>query len=118
MSLTAFFLVTLAAFAHSIWNLLAKGASRNQHFIWFTSISEAVLLLPLGMWSLADSWSRLNWLAAWFLVATGTLHLLYAESLLHGYRLADLSVVYPLARDTGPLLSFLGRFLSSENMPR
>ena len=76
--------------------------------IWFASISEAVLLLPLGVWSLVDSWSRCNWLAASFLVATGTLHLLYAESLLHGYRVADLSVVYPPARGTGPLLSFLG----------
>jgi hypothetical protein len=57
LSLTAFFLDTLAAFAHSIWNLLAKRASRNQHFIWFSSIGEAVLLLAPGIWSLADSWS-------------------------------------------------------------
>ena len=35
--------------------------------IWFASISEAVLLLPLGVWSLVDSWSRCNWLAASFL---------------------------------------------------
>jgi multidrug transporter EmrE-like cation transporter len=46
-----------------------------------------------------------------FLFAAGVLHLLYIESLLRGYRAGDLSVVYPLARGTGPLLSFFGAIL-------
>jgi drug/metabolite transporter (DMT)-like permease len=36
------------------------------------------------------------------------LHLLYSLSLQTGYRHSDLSVVYPIARGTGPLLSFIG----------
>jgi drug/metabolite transporter (DMT)-like permease len=45
------------------------------------------------------------------LAATATLHLLYSLSLQAGYRAADLSVVYPIARGTGPLLSFAGAVL-------
>ena len=47
------------------------------------------------------------------------LHVLYFVVLLRGYRKADLTVVYPLARGTGPLLSsmvaitFLGESLSA-----
>ena len=52
-----------------------------------------------------------------FLLATGILHLLYTESLLHGYRVGDLSTVYPLARGSGPLLSFLGAILALGERP-
>jgi drug/metabolite transporter (DMT)-like permease len=48
----------------------------------------------------------------WLLiVSSGILHLLYAVTLNHGYRVADLSVVYPVARGTGPLISTLGAIL-------
>ena len=46
-----------------------------------------------------------HWLS---LAATSVLHLLYSLSLQRGYRVSDLSVVYPIARGTGPLLSFVG----------
>src|SRR5690606_6516112 len=46
----------------------------------------------------------LHWLA---LALTGTLHLGYSLLLQAGYRVSDLSLVYPLARGTGPLLAFL-----------
>jgi len=107
----AFLLIVLAAFAHSTWNLLAKRAAQNRHFIWFSSVGEVVLLLPLAIWAVRDSWPRLGWKAAIFLLATGILHLLYTESLLRGYRIGDLSVIYPVARGTGPLFSFFGAIL-------
>jgi uncharacterized membrane protein len=108
LPLTAFFLVVVAAFAHSTWNFLAKRAAHSRHLIWFSSLSEAVLFVPFATWAALASWSRLGPKAAVFLVATGILHLLYTETLLRGYRSGDFSVVYPLARGTGPLLSFFG----------
>ena len=39
---------------------------------------------------------------------TGVLHLFYAECLVRGYRTGNLSIVYPVARGTGPLRSFIG----------
>ena len=40
-----------------------------------------------------------------FVVGSALLRILYFVVLLRGYRFADLTVVYPLARGTGPLLS-------------
>ncbi len=108
MPLSALFLIVFAAVAHAVWNLLAKRAAQNKHFIWFSSVGEAALFLPLAIWALAGSWQRLGLKAVAFLLATGVLHLLYTESLLRGYRAGDFSVVYPLARGTGPVLSFAG----------
>ena len=42
------------------------------------------------------------------LLASAIVHVVYFTTLLRGYRLADLTVVYPVARGTGPLLSSLG----------
>jgi drug/metabolite transporter (DMT)-like permease len=78
---------------------------------------EATLFLPLAIWGVAHSWSRLGWLAAVCLIATGILHLFYTESLIRGYRVGDLSLVYPVARGTGPLLSFLGAILFLHECP-
>ncbi len=97
-------LIVLAAFAHAAWNLTAKRASQYRHLIWFSSVGEVILFLPLVI----AVWPHINGRDALFLVATGVLHIFYTESLLRGYRVGDLSVVYPLARGTGPLLSFLG----------
>jgi drug/metabolite transporter (DMT)-like permease len=45
------------------------------------------------------------------LAATSVLHLAYSLSLQAGYRASDLSLVYPIARGFGPLLSFVGAVL-------
>jgi drug/metabolite transporter (DMT)-like permease len=111
LSLTAFLLVTLASIAHATWNFLAKRASQSKHLIWFSSATEALLFAPVAGWILKNVWTSLGLKSALFLLATGVLHLLYTESLLRGYRAGDLTMVYPLARGTGPLLSFLGAVL-------
>lgn len=108
MPFTAFLLVTLAAIAHATWNFLAKRAAQSKHLIWFSSATEALLFAPVAAWILKNVWTTLGFRSALFLLATGLLHLLYTESLLRGYRAGDLTMVYPLARGTGPLLSFLG----------
>ena len=46
-----------------------------------------------------------------FLLLSGLIHLAYSLCLQRGYQVADLSVVYPVARGTGPMLSTLGAFL-------
>jgi drug/metabolite transporter (DMT)-like permease len=108
LPLTAFLLVTLAATAHATWNFLAKRAAQSKHLIWFSSATEALLFAPVAGWILKNVWTTLGLKSALFLLATGVLHLLYTEGLLRGYRAGDLTMVYPLARGSGPLLSFLG----------
>ncbi len=111
MPIQAFLLVVLAACAHATWNILVKRATDSEHLLLFCSAAEAVLFLPIGVYGLSQSRSVFGGKACVFLVATGILHLLYTECLVRGYRASDLSVVYPLARGTGPLLSFVGAIL-------
>lgn len=103
--------VLLAAVTHASWNLVAKQAARSAHFVWLYSVASVVV------WSLPAAWFLVHtrwvpgarpWLA---LGATAFLHLAYSLSLQAGYRAADLSLVYPIARGSGPLLSFFGAAL-------
>ncbi len=111
MPIQAFLLVVLAACAHSTWNILIKRATDSKNLLLFSSAIEALLFLPIGLYGLSESWSVFGRKACVLLVATGILHLLYTECLVRGYKASDLSVVYPLARGTGPLLSFVGAIL-------
>ncbi len=108
MSLLALLLVVVAAFTHASWNLLAKRAAHCRHFNWYYSTGAALLFMPLAAFALVDFIPHVSAAALLVLSATCVLHALYSESLQRGYRAADLSVVYPVARGTGPLISFVG----------
>jgi multidrug transporter EmrE-like cation transporter len=51
------------------------------------------------------------------LVLSACIHLAYSLCLQRGYQVADLSVVYPIARGTGPLLSSIGAFILLRETP-
>ena len=53
-------------------------------------------------WDIVPTWGAIEW---GLLAASGFIHWLYFVCLLTGYRKSDLTVVYPLARGSGPLLS-------------
>ena len=106
MPLLAIVLVLLAACTHAIWNLAAKRAAGARHFVfWFSAVST-LLYLPVIVWLLLTTqheFTAVHWLA---LLASAVLHIGYSLTLQSGYRHAHLSLVYPLARGSGPLLSF------------
>ena len=107
MSLSALLLVLLAGLIHASWNIMAKKAGGDVRFAAFTGIVMAVFWAPLGLWlgiTEVPRWGRNEWLA---LTLSAVLHTVYFVTLLRGYRKADLTVVYPLARGSGPLLSSL-----------
>ena len=119
MSLTAFGLIILAGLIHAGWNIVAKRAGGDSRFAFFTSVLNMVIWAPLGWWlgrDVVPLWGAKEW---GIVALSGVLHVLYFVVLLRGYRKADLTVVYPLARGTGPLLSsmvaitFLGESLSA-----
>ena len=100
-------LVILAGLIHAVWNIAAKKAGGDARFATFTGVLTAVIWAPLGIWlgwDVLPTWGSTEW---GLVVASGILHLLYYIALLRGYRKADLTVVYPLARGSGPLLSSL-----------
>lgn len=100
-------LVAGAAIAHSTWNIAVKktGAS-GPGFIWVGIALAAVVYAPFGIASLIESSvDLLAWLP--LVVVSGAFQVVYFLVLQRGYRLGDVSVVYPLARGTGPALSVL-----------
>jgi drug/metabolite transporter (DMT)-like permease len=116
--LSAFFLVILAGLIHALWNIAAKKAGGDVRFAGLTAIIMAVVWAPVGIyagWDVVPGWGWQEWC---FIALSGLLHVFYFITLLRGYRKADLTVVYPLARGAGPLLSsaialmFLGEHLS------
>ena len=107
MPLTALALVLVAALLHASWNILAKKTGGSRHFIWMGGVLIAVIYAPLAAWlgwREVPRWQAREWA---FVCASGLLHLLYFEVLLKGYRVSELTVVYPVARGTGPLISSL-----------
>lgn len=106
MPLVALLAVLLAAATHATWNLYAKRAAGSRHFVWLYSVGSVLLYSPIVLWILLTErphFTTVHWLA---LLATAVLHLGYSLMLQAGYRASDLSLVYPLARGSGPLLSF------------
>ena len=107
MPLSALALVILAGLIHASWNIAAKKAGGDARFAFFTSVVLMLVWAPVGLWAAWGVLPGWGW-REWTLVAvSGVLHVLYYVVLLRGYRKADLTVVYPLARGSGPLLSSL-----------
>jgi drug/metabolite transporter (DMT)-like permease len=103
--------VLLAALCHALWNLQAKRAAGSRHFVWLYSVVSLLLWTPVVGGVLLygrPHFGIAQWLA---LAGTAVLHLAYSLALQAGYRAADLSLVYPIARGSGPLLSFAGAVL-------
>jgi len=117
MTTAALCLVLLAALTHASWNISAKFAAESRHFVWLFSAGSVLVYGPVVIGVLLverPQFEMRHWLA---LCATSVLHLLYSLSLQAGYRKSDLSVVYPIARGTGPLLSFIGAGLLLGEVP-
>ena len=112
MSYTALLLIVLAAFIHATWNLLAKRAAHGgPTFVFVYSTISTLAYLPWAAWLVMDGAVDINVPVIVCVLLSGVLHLAYSLFLQRGYQVADLSVVYPIARGTGPLLSTLGAFL-------
>ena len=111
MTLFALGLLLTAAFIHATWNLLLKRVGGGPAFQWLFAMLSVGLYLPAV---LAWCWYRptsLNVTTVAVIAGSSVLHTLYYGVLQRGYRAGDLSVVYPLARGTGPFLAVIGAVL-------
>src|SRR5699024_3683138 len=45
-----------------------------------------------------------GWIEAAFILGSALIHIAYALTLQKGYKIGDLSLVYPVARGTGPMI--------------
>jgi drug/metabolite transporter (DMT)-like permease len=107
MTLLALALVLAAGFFHATWNLLAKRASSGVSgpaFVWLCTALSTLIFAPVVAIVLSEN-PHVGTLGLLFMFGTGILHTGYFLSLQEGYRVGDLSMIYPLARGTGPLLA-------------
>lgn len=99
MPASALGLALAAACVHALWNVLLARARDVEAATAVALVVAEVVFLPVAIlvWHVHRA-------AIPFLIATGALQLLYFTLLATAYRVAELSVVYPIARGTAPVL--------------
>jgi drug/metabolite transporter (DMT)-like permease len=108
---TAALLIALAALAHAAWNIALKRAGASgPAFIALTLAVGVVAFAPFGVPALIAQPLDLGQVGV-LVLGSALLQVAYFLVLQRAYRLADVGVVYPLARGTGPLLSVVGAVL-------
>jgi drug/metabolite transporter (DMT)-like permease len=105
MSLAGLALVLAAAVCHATWNFFVKRINGGAELIWLFSLLSAVVYLPVALWILVVQQPIFGAPEIIFIAGSAALHLGYFMLLQTGYRHGDLSLVYPTARASGPLLS-------------
>jgi len=107
MSALALGLILVAAFIHATWNYAAKRSGGGLPFVWLTGLVSLCCYVPLSiaymLWQ-APAIPPGVWLV---IIGSGLIKTAYALLLQRGYKHGDFSLVYPLARGTGPLFSTL-----------
>jgi len=98
-------LVLASAVAHATWNLFAKRAGGGAPFLWLALTLAIPLYAPIAVAVLIITGAAIGPLDVLWMFVNGALNVAYFIFLQRGYRAGDLSIVYPLARGTGPVLA-------------
>jgi drug/metabolite transporter (DMT)-like permease len=99
-------LVLLAAASHATWNAFVKAGEDmlvSLCLVIFTTSLAALVALPFLPMPAAAAWP--------FLIVSALVHYLYYTALVAAYRHGDLSLTYPIARGSAPLLVAAGAWL-------
>lgn len=107
MSVFALALILAAAFVHASWNYFLKRSGGGPIFVWLFATLSALIYAPLAAAILWWQKPDFGWVHYGLMFASAVLHTAYYLLLDRGYRSGDLSVVYPIARGTGPLITML-----------
>lgn len=100
-------LVLAAALIHASWNYLLKKSGGGVGFVWAFAAFSSLIYAPIAVGIVVVQHFQFSAEALAYLFASAGLHTAYYLLLDRGYRHGDLSVVYPLARATGPFLTVL-----------
>src|SRR5882724_3856548 len=108
MTTLALTLILVAAVLHATWNYCAKRASGGLPFVFVVNLIIGLCYVPvLAIYFWWKHPVMPAGVVPWIL-GSGVLKASYALFLQRGYRTGDFSLIYPLARGTGPLISTLG----------
>ncbi len=105
-------LVLLAAVSHATWNAFVKAGSDklvSLCLVIFTTSLPALFALPFLPLPAAGAWP--------FLIGSALVHYVYYAVLVAAYRHGDLSLAYPIARGSAPILVAAGAwFFAGEDL--
>ena len=108
MTWVALALVLFSAFVHASWNFLLKKSGGGAGLITAASTLSLVIYLPIAVAATWLSNYRFQPIHLVLMFGSGMIHTVYFLLLDRAYRSGgDLSIVYPLARATGPLLTIV-----------
>jgi multidrug transporter EmrE-like cation transporter len=111
VSTAALLLVLTAAILHAVWNFYLKKSGGGVGLVALSTVLSSLVLTPLAIYFIVAGHS-LTWVEAGVCFGSGVIHTIYFLLLDRAYRAGgDLSVVYPLARATGPLLTIVAATL-------
>ena len=117
MTLFASFLLLLYCIGHSYWNFLVKKSDNPQIMLVLIALGSWIIFSPIAIiYVISNPISSDIWL---LILINSVLQIFYYAFLGKAYKLADLSIVYPLARGSAvffiPLwgVLFLGETISS-----
>ena len=101
-------MVLAAAVAHAVWNLASKYKRGDTLlFVWAYSCASTLLWVPIGLVLMVQGQGAIDWRLGVGAAVSAALHIAYSLTLQAGYDRAELGVVYPIARGTGPVLTML-----------
>ena len=108
MSFLALLLVLASAFIHASWNFILKKSGGGSGVIALSCLLSLAIYLPVLVGAAIVQHYQFQWIHLGLMAMSGMVHLVYFLLLDRAYRSGgDLSIVYPLARATGPLLTIL-----------
>jgi drug/metabolite transporter (DMT)-like permease len=102
MAFHVFLAVIAAAFLHASWNILVK--INLDRFLAVFLIHVLMGLTGIGLIAYADLPAAASWPYAVF---SAGLHTAYNDLLARSYGSGDMSIVYPIARGTAPVISLV-----------
>lgn len=105
MTSLALALVLTSAILHAFWNLSTKRINGGVEAVWLFTAVSAVVFAPIAVFVWVLERPHIGPIQLVFLAGSGVLQMIYFRMLSRGYQVGELSVVYPLARGTGPLLA-------------
>jgi drug/metabolite transporter (DMT)-like permease len=112
MSGLALLLVLAASVSHATWNYVLKKSGGGIGVLTLSAVLGACMLTPFALFILVTQAFSLRPVHLFIAIGSGLIHTIYFLLLDRAYRSGgDLSIVYPLARATGPLITIVAATL-------
>lgn len=117
MTPLAIAIVLIAALLHATWNYWAKRAGGGLPFVYLVGLMICAGYAPVVTVYSVFQHPTLPLTAVGAILVSGVLKTCYAIFLQRAYRHGDFSLVYPLARGAGPLISAVGAIILFHERP-